>query len=146
MVSPVSCAMSYLSDKSCVRKCINVHNFQNFTFFPVQIRETIAPISPNYFEKFDFQLPRQEGKNGPNCVPPPDGNKKICSFYTHDEMTPCPSRKLEALRLKLAYACSSPVSNVFSSIIRIIIEISKYVKPVTIHVDRSPIDSSLRKY
>lgn len=65
---------------------------------------------------------------------------------THDELTPCPSRKLEALRLKLVYACSKPVSSVFSSTIKIIIEISKYVSPVTIHVDRSPIDSSLRKY
>lgn len=67
-------------------------------------------------------------------------------LYTYEEWTPCPSRKTEALWLKLWYACSTPVSSVFSSTIKKIIETSRYIKPVTMHVDRSPIDSSLRKY
>lgn len=65
---------------------------------------------------------------------------------TYDDETPRSSRYTEALSLKLLYACSSPTSNVFSSTMRIIIATNKYTKPVTIQVERSPIDSSLLKY
>lgn len=65
---------------------------------------------------------------------------------THDDETPLSSKYTEALSLKLLYACSKPTSSVFSSTIRIIIATNRYTKPVTIHVDRSPIDSSLLKY
>lgn len=70
-------------------------------------------------------------------------------FYwkiTYEEETPRSSRYTEALSLKLLYACSRPVSSVFSSTINTIIATSKYTKPVTMHVERSPIDSSLLKY
>jgi hypothetical protein len=62
------------------------------------------------------------------------------------EFNPWLCKKLEAPSLKLLYAFSNPISNVFSGTIRIIIAINRYVNPVTIQVDLSPIDSSLLKY
>lgn len=72
--------------------------------------------------------------------------RELISHWTYDEDTPRSSRYTEALSLKLLYACSNPISSVFSSTISTIIATNKYTKPVTMHVERSPIDSSLLKY
>lgn len=73
-------------------------------------------------------------------------NFSVEPILTYDDETPRSSKYTDALSLKLLYACSKPTSSVFSSIISTIMAINKYMSPVTMHVDRSPIDSSLLKY
>ena len=65
---------------------------------------------------------------------------------TYELLIPWFSKKLEAPSLNLLYALLRPTSNVLSGRTITIIAINKYSNPVTIHVDLSPIDSSLLKY
>lgn len=62
------------------------------------------------------------------------------------EESPWVSKNREALWLKLVYAFSKPISNLFSSTISTIIAMRRYANPVTIHVDLSPTLSSPLKY
>lgn len=76
-----------------------------------------------------------------------DSKSKTIEYITYLESKPCWScRKAAALLLKLEYALSSPISKLFSSTIKTIMDKTKYAKPVTITVDLSPTDSSLWKY
>lgn len=71
---------------------------------------------------------------------------RVSSEVPYAEDKPWFSRKREALWLKLRYALSTPISRVWSSIMSTIMATSKYAKPVTMQVERSPTLSSPLKY